>query len=98
MIKRKIKEGGCYRLIYSPSRCFSIGKKRGWFSRKFRKYDRYNRCIHLVAMNKRNVKLIQSKCDEDNKLILPLENHITPEFIQRLEEKDMIVDNFINHT
>jgi len=54
---------------------------------KFKKWDKEWNCYHLLAINKRNVKIIKGRCRRDGILILELPEHITPEFLLRLAER-----------
>lgn len=58
---------------------------------KFEKYDPDNMMYHVLAMNYRNLPLIVDRCQEHNIHIIPLREHITPEFVHRLIKENAIV-------
>jgi hypothetical protein len=61
---------------------------------KFLNYDKQNNMIHFITMNKRNIPLIQDRCDRDNINIIPMREHITPELIDKLISKGLIKPEF----
>ena len=54
---------------------------------KYDKWDKLDRNIHILAINHRNVKLIKDRCNEKNILIIPMREHITPDFLNRIKEE-----------
>ena len=54
---------------------------------KFDKWDKLDRNFHIVAINHRNVKLIKDRCDKQGIIIIPLREHITSEFLERIKEE-----------
>lgn len=61
---------------------------------KFKRYDKNNHMIHIIAMNKRNISLIEDRCREDNIYIIPLMECISPELIDRLIRRGEIRPEF----
>jgi hypothetical protein len=50
---------------------------------KFTRYDRYNRCYHLWIVNRRNASRVIEEAKRDKIILLPVVEHITPDFINR---------------
>jgi hypothetical protein len=85
------KEGRKYRLLIEVSNWgkYHTINEHIWNDRiqsKFDRYDRLDRCIHIVAINHRNVRLVENKAKRDGTIILSLREHITPDFLSRIEE------------
>lgn len=49
---------------------------------RFNKYDPQNKAYRLLAINKRNVKLIEERCKVNNIQILPLKNQMTEPYLR----------------
>jgi hypothetical protein len=62
---------------------------------KFRVWDKHNKCVHILCIQRRNIKYIADRCREDNIYIIPLREHYTPELIKHIREKDMISKEYI---
>jgi hypothetical protein len=54
---------------------------------KFKRWDKDWNCYHILAINRRNVKLLKARCRRDGILILELPEHVTPDFLLRLAER-----------
>jgi len=63
---------------------------------KFFKWDWKERYYHIIAINHRNVSLIEDKVAQLGTYIIPLREHITPDFIQRIRENKMYCKEWIN--
>ena len=50
-------------------------------SSKYDKYDRLDRCIHIVAINKHCGKKIVDRCKSKGILIMPLRGQITRKYL-----------------
>jgi len=61
---------------------------------KFLKYDALNRNIRCLAMNRRNIRLIEDRCKIHNIHILPIREHITPELLNRIYKENLIKDEY----
>lgn len=62
---------------------------------KFFKWDWRERYHHIVAMNRRNVHLIEDKASQFGTHIIPLREHITPDFVQRIKDNNMASKEWI---
>ena len=57
---------------------------------KFQRFDKQNRCYHLVCINRRNAERIIEWAKRDNLIVIPLREHYTRSFIQRrIDSKDI---------
>jgi hypothetical protein len=61
---------------------------------KFTQYDKANRMLHVICMNKRNIPIIRERCKRDNISIIPLMENVTPELIDRLIKRGLIKPEF----
>jgi hypothetical protein len=62
---------------------------------KFKRYDRYNRCEHILCVQRRNVRYIAQRCRDNKITIIPLREHITPEYIYGIRDKNLVSEEYI---
>jgi hypothetical protein len=54
---------------------------------KFDRYDPKDKYFHIIAINHRNIHLLQDRCQKLGILLMPIPEHYTPEFLNRLNER-----------
>jgi len=86
------KDGFTYRLMIEVSNWGKYHNINNYIYNKrilskFKRWDKDWNCYHVLAINKRNSKLLKARCRRDGILILELPEHITPDFLMRLAER-----------
>jgi hypothetical protein len=77
----------CYINIYNWAKYHNINPFifENRILKTFNRIDPDKQFIHIIAMNHRNIPLIADRCREHNILILPLNEHITLDFLSRIK-------------
>jgi len=86
LVDENLKIYRCYINIYNWKRMRDINDFifQNRILATFQRIDPEHRNIHIITMNHRNIPLMAERCKKHNILILPMNEHITIDFLKRI--------------